>query len=329
MRRDSAKSSPSSKRPRCATVMLVGIANGQLLVVRSRCTVTEGADGRPARRHVLDCVPAGDPWRPARRPRPRISGTHTAFVVGNQAGVDEIDIDEHGRVEVELRWDRRDLLEGNPTRFVRVSQGWAGLDDGMVMLLRVNEEVIIAYLDGDPDEPIVVGRLHNAWSVAPLKLPAEKTRSIWKSKTSPGGEGFHPIMMEDKTRATGASRRRPDDGTRRHRACSEDAERRSRPPRSPVTSPRHGHDRTPLSSRPAATVTTEPHPRLDRPPRSRPDHTLVSTGRHGHDRTTPSSRPTATVTTGPPPRLDRPPRSRPARSFKIMLSADRDPRARP
>ncbi|MGK4005976.1 type VI secretion system tip protein TssI/VgrG [Sorangium sp. So ce1036] len=172
--------------------------NGQLLVVRSRCTVTEGADGHPVRRHVLDCVPAGDPWRPARRPKPRIHGTHTAFVVGNQAGVDEIDVDEHGRVKVEFRWDRRDLHEGNPTRFVRVSQGWAGLDYGMVMLPRVNEEVIIAYLDGDPDEPIVVGRLHNAWSVAPLKLPAEKTRSIWKSKTSPGGEGFNQIMMEDK-----------------------------------------------------------------------------------------------------------------------------------
>ncbi|WP_437817908.1 type VI secretion system Vgr family protein [Sorangium sp. So ce1078] len=172
--------------------------NGQLLVIRSRCTVTDGPDGRPVRRHVLVCVPAGDPWRPARRPRPRIFGTQTAFVVGNKAGVDEIDVDEHGRVKVEFRWDRRDLHEGNPTRFVRVSQGWAGLDYGMVMLPRVNEEVIIAYLDGDPDEPVIVGRLHNAWSVSPLKLPAEKTRSIWKSKTSPGGEGFNQIMMEDK-----------------------------------------------------------------------------------------------------------------------------------
>ncbi|WP_437930425.1 type VI secretion system tip protein TssI/VgrG [Sorangium sp. So ce291] len=172
--------------------------NGQLLVIRSRCTVTEGADGRPVRRNVLVCVPARDPWRPSRRPKPRIFGTQTAFVVGNKAGVDEIDVDEHGRVKVEFRWDRRDLHEGNPTRFVRVSQGWAGLDYGMVMLPRVNEEVIIAYLDGDPDEPVVVGRLHNAWSVSPLKLPAEKTRSIWKSKTSPGGEGFNQIMMEDK-----------------------------------------------------------------------------------------------------------------------------------
>ncbi|KYG05659.1 hypothetical protein BE21_39330 [Sorangium cellulosum] len=172
--------------------------NGQLLVIRSRCTVTEGADGHPVRRHALVCVPAGDPWRPARRPKPRIFGTQTAFVVGNKAGVDEIDVDEHGRVKVEFRWDRRDLHEGNPTRFVRVSQGWAGLDYGMVMLPRVNEEVIIAYLDGDPDEPVVVGRLHNAWSASPLKLPAEKTRSIWKSKTSPGGEGFNQIMMEDK-----------------------------------------------------------------------------------------------------------------------------------
>ncbi|AUX41465.1 uncharacterized protein SOCE26_028780 [Sorangium cellulosum] len=172
--------------------------NGQLLVLRSRCSIAEGADGRPVRRHVLVCAPAVDPWRPPRRPKPRIFGTQTAFVVGNKAGVDEIDVDEHGRVKVEFRWDRRDQHEGNPTRFVRVSQGWAGLDYGMVMPPRVNEEVIIAYLDGDPDEPIVVGRLHNAWNVSPLKLPAEKTRSIWKSKTSPGGEGFNQIMMEDK-----------------------------------------------------------------------------------------------------------------------------------
>lgn len=175
-----------------------GDVNVQVLVVRARCSVTEDAAGKPVKLNQLACVPAADPWRPRRRPKPRIQGTHIAFVVGNKAGVDEIDVDEHGRVKVEFRWDRRDLHEGKPTRFVRVSQGWAGLDYGFVMLPRVNDEVIVAYLDGDPDEPVIVGRLHNAWSVSPLKLPDQKTQSMWKSKTSPGGGGYNEIMMEDK-----------------------------------------------------------------------------------------------------------------------------------
>lgn len=172
--------------------------NAQLLVVRARCSVTEGEGGKPVKLNLLTCIPAADPWRPRRLPKPRIHGTHLAFVVGNQAGVDEIDVDEHGRVKIEFRWDRRDLHEGKPTRFVRVSASWAGLDYGMVLLPRVNEEVIVGYLDGDPDEPMIIGRLHNAFNASPLKLPAQKTQSIWKSKTSPGGGGYNEIMMEDK-----------------------------------------------------------------------------------------------------------------------------------
>jgi type VI secretion system secreted protein VgrG len=175
-----------------------GDVNGQLLVVRARCSVAEDDAGKLVKHNTLVCIPAADPWRPRRRAKPRIHGTHLAFVVGQQAGVDEIDVDEHGRVKVEFRWDRRDLHEGKPTRYVRVSQGWAGLDYGFVMLPRVNEEVIVAYLDGDPDEPVIVGRLHNAFNTSPLKLPDQKTQSMWKSKTSPGGGGYNEIMMEDK-----------------------------------------------------------------------------------------------------------------------------------
>jgi type VI secretion system secreted protein VgrG len=171
--------------------------NGELRVIRSRSRVWEEGD-KLERECVLVCVPGNDPWRPTRIEKPRIFGTHLALVVGNKIGVDEIDVDEFGRVKVEFRWDRRDQWEGNPTRFVRVSQGWAGLDYGFVMLPRVGEEVIVAYLDGDPDEPVIVGRLHNAFNRSPLNLPDEKTKSIWRSKTSPGGGGHNEIMMEDK-----------------------------------------------------------------------------------------------------------------------------------
>jgi type VI secretion system secreted protein VgrG len=118
----------------------------------------------------------------------------SAIVVG--AAGQEIDVDKHGRVQVEFHWDRRALHVGT-TRRVRDSQGWAGASFGFVTLPRVGDEVIVAYLDGDPDEPVIVGRVHNAASISPLQLPAEKTQSIWKSRSTPGGAGFNAILMDD------------------------------------------------------------------------------------------------------------------------------------
>jgi len=159
--------------------------------------------------HVLECIP-GDtvPFRPRRRPKQRIYGTQTAFVVGKEYGKDEIDIDTTGRVKVRFHWDRRETSrEGKPTRYLRVSQGWAGAGYGMVMHPRVGDELIIAYLDGDPDEPIVVGRVHNAAYISPLTpstIPEPATWSVWQSRSSPWNkdwtEGhFNLIGMQDKT----------------------------------------------------------------------------------------------------------------------------------
>jgi type VI secretion system secreted protein VgrG len=175
--------------------------NGRVFVLRSHARVDGSTDGEPRARFVFECIPAGRPFRPRRRPKPRIHGTQTAFVVGNKIGVDEIDVDKHGRVKVQFRWDRRDLFEGRPTRHVRVSQGWAGRGFGLVLLPRVGDEVVVSYLDGDPDEPIIIGRVHNGVYTSPLNLPAEKTRSIWRSRSSPGGAGYNEIMMEDKAGA--------------------------------------------------------------------------------------------------------------------------------
>jgi type VI secretion system secreted protein VgrG len=171
-----------------------------LLAVRTRTVgaTTVASGGSAVVDHRMECTPQSHPFQPKRRPKPRIWGTQTAFVVGEQAGVDEIDVDELGRVKVEFRWDRRDLHEGKPTRRVRASQGWANAGYGFVMLPRVNEEVIVAYLDGDPDEPIIIGRVHNAVVTSPLKLPDEKTVSVWRSKSSPSSDGYNEIRMEDK-----------------------------------------------------------------------------------------------------------------------------------
>jgi type VI secretion system secreted protein VgrG len=166
-------------------------ANIPLLVRSCHSIVVFGQTAR----HVLECMDRGSAFRPARLPKPRIHGTQTAMVVG--AAGEEIDVDSFGRVQVEFRWDRRDLHTGSLSRRVRVAQGWAGAGYGFVMLPRVNEEVVIAYEEGDPDHPLVVGRVHNGAVKTPLNLPEQKTRSTWRSRSSPGGAGFNEITMED------------------------------------------------------------------------------------------------------------------------------------
>jgi type VI secretion system secreted protein VgrG len=169
-------------------------ANGPLTVLAARTMGEQVPDGRTLR-HELECIPASVPFRPAPRPKPRIWGTHSAFVVGGPGM--EIDVDEHGRVEVEFRWDRRDWHRGGTSRRIRVGQGWAGAGFGHVLLPRVNEEVIVAYLDGDPDEPVIVGRLFNGWNRPALNPKEHPTVSAWRSRSSPGGQGYNEILMED------------------------------------------------------------------------------------------------------------------------------------
>jgi type VI secretion system secreted protein VgrG len=161
------------------------------LVVRA-CTVV---DLDRERTHELELMDLAQRFRPPLRPKARVHGTQTAFVMSSNG--EEIDVDNYGRVLIEHPWDRRDAAAGATSRRVRVSQGWAGEGYGFVAPPRRGDEVIVAYLDGDPDQPLIVGRVHNAVSTTPLNLPAERTRSIWKSRSTPGGGGFNAIVMED------------------------------------------------------------------------------------------------------------------------------------
>lgn len=167
-----------------------------LLIVSSVSTwECEASSQTTLVRHDLLACSAGNNFRPQRLEKPRIHGVQTGLVVG-PAG-QEIDVDEHGRVEVEFRWDRRDLHGPGASRRVRVSQGWAGIGYGIVALPRVNDEVVVAFLDGDPDEPLIVGRLHNPARPSPLNLPEDATVTTWRSRSSPGGEGYNEILMDD------------------------------------------------------------------------------------------------------------------------------------
>jgi type VI secretion system secreted protein VgrG len=140
---------------------------------------------------------ADDPYRPARAtPRPRIHGVQSAIVVGPPG--EEIHTDEFGRVRVQFHWDREHEFTDESSCWVRVSQGWAGLGYGMIALPRVGQEVLVEFFDGDPDRPVITGRVYNATSRVPYKLPDDKTKSGWRTDSSPGSNGFNELMFEDK-----------------------------------------------------------------------------------------------------------------------------------
>lgn len=153
------------------------------------------ADGAPEGEWSLSitAVPASRPYRSFLEPaaRPRARGVQSAIVVGPPG--EEIHTDALGRVQVRFPWDR----EAQPSRWIRVSQIMAGPGYGTSLIPRVGHEVLVAFLGGDPDRPVVVGSLHNGAAQPPYPLPAGKGRSVWRSATTPGGGGSNEISMDD------------------------------------------------------------------------------------------------------------------------------------
>ena len=138
------------------------------------------------------------PFRPARAAwKPRIEGPQTALVVGPSG--DEIYTDKLGRVKVQFDWDRLGQHDQKASCWVRVAQVWAGRQWGSIHIPRIGQEVIVEFLDGDPDRPIVTGRLYNADSMPPYALPDNKTQSGIKSRSSKGGtaSNFNELRFED------------------------------------------------------------------------------------------------------------------------------------
>ncbi len=137
--------------------------------------------------------------RPLRAtPRPSMSGPQTAIVTGPSGS--EIHTDKYGRVKVRFFWDRAGRADDRSSCWVRVSQASAGRQWGQMLLPRVGEEVIVDFLHGDPDQPIVTGRVYNADNLPPDALPAHKTRSTWRSRSTPNGgdANFNELRFEDK-----------------------------------------------------------------------------------------------------------------------------------
>jgi type VI secretion system secreted protein VgrG len=159
----------------------------------------EGAAGGegPSYNNTFQAMPSSVPYRPERvTPRPTIKGVQTAIVTG--PGGEEVHVDEHGRVKVHFHWDRLGKKDDTSSCWIRVSQLWAGAGWGAMWIPRIGHEVVVDFIEGDPDRPIIVGRVYHGANVPPYPLPAEKTKSTIKSDSSKGGGGFNELRFEDK-----------------------------------------------------------------------------------------------------------------------------------
>jgi len=153
-----------------------------------------------ARRHYRNsfaAFPATVNFRPPRlTPKPRIAGTQTAIVVGKSG--EEIWTDEHARIKVQFHWDQLGTGDENSSCWIRVAQLWAGKNWGAMFLPRVGQEVVVSFLDGDPDRPLVTGSVYNGQQPVPYALSDQQTKSTIKSSSSKGGSGWNELSFDDK-----------------------------------------------------------------------------------------------------------------------------------
>lgn len=169
------------------------LGDGQkLLVVESSLSGTSKGEWT----HHCEARGTEVPYRPdAVTPRPTVNGVESATVVG--PGSEEIHCDEFGRVRVHFHWDRESKMNEDSSCWIHVSQAWGGSGYGGMNLPRVGQEVLVDFLGGDPDRPVIVGRMYTNLQKVPYKLPGNKTQSGLKSNSTGGGGGFNEIMFED------------------------------------------------------------------------------------------------------------------------------------
>ncbi|MCM2460896.1 type VI secretion system tip protein VgrG [Pseudomonas sp. CG7] len=128
--------------------------------------------------------------------KPRISGSQTAIVTGPLG--EDIHCDRYGRVKVRFFWDRAGQVDDGSSCWLRVASNWAGNSYGGATIPRVGMEVLVAFMEGDPDKPLIIGCLINSANASPYPLPAHKTRTVFRSRSSPDGKGFNELHLEDR-----------------------------------------------------------------------------------------------------------------------------------
>ena len=173
-----------------------------ILAVRHQVTNNYQMHGAQPSHYQNDflCIRKIIPWRPGRNlnsVEPKIHGVQTALVVGPPG--EEIHTDEYGRVRVQFHWDRIGQFNEKSSAWVRVATAWAGPNFGATSIPRIGTEVIIVFLDGNPDRPLITGMVPNADTVPPWTLPANKTQSGILTRSTPGGvySNANAIRFED------------------------------------------------------------------------------------------------------------------------------------
>lgn len=178
--------------------------NASHLIISSSFVISAGnygssmGTGEDTYECELTGIRADAVFRPQRRAKAsKVEGPQTAIVSGPEK--EEIWVDEFGRVKVQFLWDRYGTFDAGSSCWIRVSQAWAGKEWGGMTIPRIGQEVIVEFLEGDPDRPIITGRVYNGDHRVPYKLPEHATRTTLKSRSSPdGGTGHNELRFEDK-----------------------------------------------------------------------------------------------------------------------------------
>lgn len=181
--------------------------NGEWLILTVEAKGSYMQEGAAAEDYAnaFTCIPKSTAYRPKREPKPRVFGIQTGVVVGADgkpeipANGDDIHTDSHGRIQVKLTWDRTPPGEATATEscFLRVAQGWAGVRWGIMFIPRIGMEVIVNFIDGDPDRPLVTGCVYNGKNRPHYELPGEKTKSYIMTQSTPNGGGSNELRFED------------------------------------------------------------------------------------------------------------------------------------
>ncbi|MFO0618677.1 MAG: type VI secretion system tip protein TssI/VgrG [Polyangiaceae bacterium] len=155
----------------------------------------EGSERFVVYENAFACAPATMPFVPAKPKRRSVQVALTAVVVGPSGT--EIHVDPMGQIKVQFHWDREGKNDENSSCWIRTMHPWGGAGWGVQFIPRVGMEVVVVFEGGDPDKPLVIGSVYNAIHPSPFPLPQDKTRSGWRTQSSPGGVGFNELSFED------------------------------------------------------------------------------------------------------------------------------------
>ncbi len=177
--------------------------NQEYLVLRAITAISIAEGASDSRGNLVDshrveftAIPGTVPFRLEQRtPRPMIRGPQTAKVVGESG--EEITTDQYGRIKVQFYWDRVGTNDQNSSCWIRVAQNWAGAGWGGMVIPRIGMEVVVEFLEGNPDRPLVTGVVYNATQTVPYPLPGKKVISTFKTNSSKGGGGFNELRFDD------------------------------------------------------------------------------------------------------------------------------------